>query len=610
MLEIYWGIFMLNITDENFEKEVKQHKGVVVVDFYADWCVDPYSTKILTDNKSLKIAKEITKQDKLITYDGKKLVSDTVVRSLTSDKMGHCKEITTETNRSLRVTDEHEFLTPSGWKKAMELKQGEDVAVIPNYIYNVNSVKNTKIIVTEEDILKHCTKRMRVNRYIQELQNKGLLPLRSDHENLPIISKLMGALFSDGNLYFKESNNYREISFTLGTKEDVGRVVEDLKEVGFEKVHLKVRSNKIDINNRSFTITTHRVKVCSTSLWLLFKALGAPVGDKTNSKYQVPLWVMRGDLLIKENFMSAYMGGDGPKIAVRLVKREGTQPYNKVCINDIEFHKHPDVEKSGLQFANQLVSLFQDLSIEIRKVFVEEDSYTKQDGSKSKIIHIAFKVNFQNAFVLYKNIGYSYSYAKELESSRSAEFIRRILHRKKDWEISYDKAIALNNRQGYGYRRLSEILNINSNTIYNWIKKKTSPTIKRHNIKYPEWLKQNTEGLPAKMFWESIKSIEEIYLKEVQKITMKSNHNFIANEFLAHNCGPCRVMGPVFEEVSEEVKDAKFVKVDVDKAQATAGAFGVMSIPTLIILKDGKEVQRFQGVQNKSGFVEAIKKHL
>lgn len=66
-------------------------------------------------------------------------------------------------------------------------------------------------------------------------------------------------------------------------------------------------------------------------------------------------------------------------------------------------------------------------------------------------------------------------------------------------------------------------------------------------------------------------------------------------DFWAEWCGPCRMLGPVFEELSGEMDSVKFAKVDITANQEIAQKYGVMSIPTLVLFKDGKEVDRMMG---------------
>ncbi|KKQ47567.1 MAG: Thioredoxin [Candidatus Woesebacteria bacterium GW2011_GWB1_38_5] len=82
-------------------------------------------------------------------------------------------------------------------------------------------------------------------------------------------------------------------------------------------------------------------------------------------------------------------------------------------------------------------------------------------------------------------------------------------------------------------------------------------------------------------------------------------------DFYADWCGPCKMAGPILEELSEDYKDKLIVaKVNVDQNQNSAQQYDVMSIPTVILVKDGKEVGRQIGFAGKLGYEELIKKVL
>lgn len=79
-------------------------------------------------------------------------------------------------------------------------------------------------------------------------------------------------------------------------------------------------------------------------------------------------------------------------------------------------------------------------------------------------------------------------------------------------------------------------------------------------------------------------------------------------DFYADWCGPCKMMAPIFEDAAKEAGDkAKFCKLNVDEARETAMKYGVMSIPTIIVFKDGEAVNRAAGVQDKNSLLEMIK---
>lgn len=101
-----------------------------------------------------------------------------------------------------------------------------------------------------------------------------------------------------------------------------------------------------------------------------------------------------------------------------------------------------------------------------------------------------------------------------------------------------------------------------------------------------------------------IYATEETFAQEISS-------GLVLVDFYADWCGPCKMIAPVLEEVADEVDGkAKVVKVNVDDNQTTAARFGVMSIPTLIVFKDGQQVDKVVGFNPKEALVQLIEKHL
>lgn len=77
-------------------------------------------------------------------------------------------------------------------------------------------------------------------------------------------------------------------------------------------------------------------------------------------------------------------------------------------------------------------------------------------------------------------------------------------------------------------------------------------------------------------------------------------------DFFATWCGPCKMLGAILEELSEERNSVKIVKIDVDENPNLARQFGVMSIPTMYLFKDGKEISKQNGFMPKEELLEWI----
>lgn len=96
-----------------------------------------------------------------------------------------------------------------------------------------------------------------------------------------------------------------------------------------------------------------------------------------------------------------------------------------------------------------------------------------------------------------------------------------------------------------------------------------------------------------------------------QEFNELMNEKAVLVDFFATWCGPCKMLSPVLEGVAEKMKDkVTIVKVDVDRSPDLAAKFGVMSVPTMIMLKNGRQVDAFSGYMPEANLMANIERNL
>lgn len=100
-------------------------------------------------------------------------------------------------------------------------------------------------------------------------------------------------------------------------------------------------------------------------------------------------------------------------------------------------------------------------------------------------------------------------------------------------------------------------------------------------------------------------SILKITNSNFEQEILKSDKTVLL-DFWADWCGPCRMISPIIDDLANEATNAKICKINVDEEPELASRFNVMTIPTLAIIKDGKELQRSIGVKSKKELLEML----
>lgn len=88
-----------------------------------------------------------------------------------------------------------------------------------------------------------------------------------------------------------------------------------------------------------------------------------------------------------------------------------------------------------------------------------------------------------------------------------------------------------------------------------------------------------------------------------------TGNGLVLVDFFATWCGPCKMLGPVLEDLASDRSEVEIVKIDIDESESLARTYGVMSVPTLILFKDGKPVDQKVGFMPKELLTRWIEEH-
>lgn len=99
------------------------------------------------------------------------------------------------------------------------------------------------------------------------------------------------------------------------------------------------------------------------------------------------------------------------------------------------------------------------------------------------------------------------------------------------------------------------------------------------------------------------------HIKDKDEFDKEIEKGLVVVDFFATWCGPCRMLAPILEDVSENRDDAAFLKVDVDENYELAKSFGIMSVPTVLFFKDGNLIDKSIGLINSEKINQFIDKN-
>lgn len=266
---------------------------------------------------------------------------------------------------------------------------------------------------------------------IEYLKNKGLLPLKIDNPKLPLIAKVLGATFGDGGIF----ENLNGIFLSSSEKEAVEEFGRDLIKIFGEDIKSNHRVIEGGVKGHSWCYQSTNRNVIR-----LFKALGAPIGNKANIELLAPEWIKLKNVFEDEFYGSLFGGEIGVSSSI-------------LCGARIDFGITGSDKSNRYNFLNQIVDYLNKRGIETTgKIY----SYQRKTNNDSKIFRFVLSQKFENSQKFVNNVKLNYcKYKKEKLVNAINEF--RDLKKKK-----YDELI----ERGYGAENVMKLLQLTPKSLY------------------------------------------------------------------------------------------------------------------------------------------------
>ena len=490
----------------------------------------------------IKDFEKIWQKEKIVCFDfekDKRIATD-IVRFIKFKPKNDVYKITLESGKTIIATEDHPFYTKDGMKGIKYLKIGDEIGVYP-FEGVVYEDPKDKILVSEEALIKTFYKIKKSNngnsleQILIQLKEKQLLPLKYNSSKLPIIIKLLGYIFGDGNIHFVKSSFKGIISF-WGKEETLKEIKKDIEKLGFScRIYKRERKHCIRTyyKNYNFTNFENVAVVSSSSLALLFVTLGAPLGNKVCTEFSLPKWIFETTLWQKRLFLASYFGAEMSKPKVF------SNHKNNFYCPVVSINKLKSLFENGRKFLFDISKLLQEFGVETKKISVDYFC-NKKDKCRLRII---LSNTPQNLINLYSKIGFEYNKERQFLASAAVFYLKlkdKVVRKRQ--KIS--KIVALKKLNGESLNNLLYLINEDVNFRFlersYYEQRKTQPRIPLNFISFDEFVEEKTEGLgESGIFWDKIEEIEKIDFDDyVYDFTVSwKHHNFVANSFVVSNCG-------------------------------------------------------------------------
>lgn len=474
-------------------------------------------------------------------------------------------ELTTDSGRRIKATDDHLLLTSKGWKKVKEINL-EDTLVVYASLEGTKYEQRSEKIIDLSSFKEYCENNanrgknrsfcrlsgreknglVRDSReafaslncgegvvenlfeeFISPLREKNLLGIDYSDKRIAAFARVVG-FFCGGGVVTRSGD---AIVFTGKEKVLLG-LRKDLAELGFKGDEVLLRKPRNPMGGRKVVGKVVSDKVVSSdkiasfelnskSFVQLLVFLGAPVRGKVVAEHSVPEWVMKGTKLVKREFLRGLFAVSGSSLRV------SGSGFEEISIR---VDKSWSSKKNALFFYNQLRVLLRDFCVDAR-ISLKSSSCEMLGATKQSVYFLRLKRNDKNIFNFLSKVGYAYDEEKNLKARLGGEYLRYKLNsvgnqKQGAMQLVSILGAGINRKVNSGVgRSIGFVVNESDGS---------AGCFQGSLLNYSDWERKFDAG--NGFVFNKVVQIREVASSRVLDLTCVKNHNFVTNGFVSHNC--------------------------------------------------------------------------
>lgn len=454
--------------------------------------------------------------------------------------IGPVVEVRTRLGFSVTMTPEHPLLTPSGMVPAERVRVGQQLAVHPFEGVPFDEPDDVELVSPDAFSLGQRA----------ELEKRGLLPFTLRNQHVGIIARLFGYLLGDGIVYLSGDKGF---ICAYGKEEDLQEMQRDIAALDFSaRIYSRERDHSIPTRYGTvrFHSTNHELHVSSRSLAMLFHALGYPQGDKTNTPYLVPEWLLAAPRWVKRLFLSGLFGAE--------LSSPRTHTRTGFDCPTLSMNKNSILAPTARLFCEQLITLLREFGVVVHPLLERNDYHNRHGPTMRYKLQISSQED--NLLRLWSTIGYSYNCKRSILSQIACLYIRekRLLTAERSAAATRIRELR---QSGFRLREVKALLAsspVNERFIARHFYEQSWERIPRGSPSFQKFAGDHLRDIEEHgCLFDTIESIRAMpYAGDVYDFTVPETHTFIADNVVVSNCGMRLITTNLtFDRVQPKLRD-------------------------------------------------------